>query len=268
MPQPAKIPLKFDTSELELATRQLALENGKDLAAAFNKKMGWLLRRWLWNTEKTNFGKMARSLDLRLRMGKAGEKKTKTGRILKFKSRWKIAGAEKIHGAGLVRSRRPEDAGATVPMIVAIIQKRRGGSPYRGISRAAGRRAMMKAVKKVSGARARSIGYLKSAIASAQKPFLPFSSGSSPGAPPVDSDRNLNPVGRQKGFGTLAVSGQRVLAVAVDKSTTKRQGGKALLKYAKPALEKAYADELKDTREYLDKVLYDTARRLGIKANR
>lgn len=250
------VPLKFDTSELELATRQLATETGKDLAAAFNKKMGWLLRRWIWNTQKTDFPKMARTLGLRLRMSKAGEKKTKTGKTIKFKARWKASG----------KTFKTEDQ--AVPLIVAIIQKRKGGSPYKGKTRREGRRAMIAAVKKKFGARARSISYLKSAIASAQKPFLPFSSGNSPGAPPVDRDRNLKPVGKPKGFGTVAVAGTRMLAVAVDKSTTKRQGAKALLKYAKPALEKAYADELKDTREYLNKVLYDTARRLGIKANR
>jgi hypothetical protein len=127
---------------------------------------------------------------------------------------------------------------------------------------------MKLAVKKKFGARARSIAYLRSAVASAQKPFLPFSSGSSGGVPPVENDRDLKQVGRPKGFGTIAEPGNRFLAVAVDKSTTKRQGDKGLTRYTLPALQKAYADELRDTREFLDEVLLKTARGLGITARR
>lgn len=258
--------LKFDTSELELATRQLSAENGKDLATAFNKKMGWLLRRWLWETKKADYAKMARSLGMRLRMGKSGQKVTKTGKILKFKGGWKANRVSSLGGsAGSFRSKRLADEGAMVPIIIAMISKRKSGSPYKGVSRSAGKSAMRAAIKKKFGARARSIGYLKSAIATAQKPFLPFSSGGR-GLPPMD--RTVKQYGRPKGFGTLARAGNRMLAVAVDKSTTKRQGDKALRKYAEPALAKAYADELRDTREYLDKVLYETARKLGISAKR
>lgn len=245
---------KFDTSALEAATRALAAENGKDLARAFNKKMGWLLRRWLWLTPKADYARMARTLGLQLRLYQSGEKVTRTGKVLKFKGGWRIKG---------VRKNRDE-----LPRIIAMIQKRKSGSPFKGKTRAAGARAMAQAIKRKIGARTRSIGYLKSAIASAQKPFLPFASGPGGGVPPVENDRSLKPVGRPKGFGTLAQPGSRVLAVAVDKSNTKRQGDKGLMKYARPALEKAYAAELADTEKYLNDVLYETARRLGIRAKR
>lgn len=257
------IPLTFDTSELEATTRQLATQLEKEVPAAFNKKMGWLLRRWLWHLKSANYAQMARALGLRLRLGRSGEKVTKTGKVIKFKARWKAGG--KTFQNQLVRDiKRGGDA---VPLIVAMISKRTGGSPYKGVSRAAGRRAMRAAVKKKFGARARSIGYLRSAVASAQKPFLPFSSGPS-AVPPIENDRSLRPVGRPKGFGTIAQPGNQPVAIAVDASITKRQRDQGLVKFSRPALEKAYAEELKDTQDFLNETLYQTARKLGISAKR
>ena len=103
--------LRFDTSALELAVRQISAENSKDLATAFNKKMGWLLRRWLWLTPKADRAKMVRQLGLQMKLYQSGEKTTKTGKILKFKGGWKIKGA----GKGNLRSKRPRDAGHVRP---------------------------------------------------------------------------------------------------------------------------------------------------------
>lgn len=253
--------LRFDTSALELAVRQISAENSKDLATAFNKKMGWLLRRWLWLTPKADRAKMVRQLGLQMKLYQSGEKTTKTGKILKFKGGWKIKGA----GKGNLRSKRPRDAGEMFPMIIALISKSKKGSPYKGKTRAQGRRAMARLVKRKSFFRTRSIGYLKSAIATAQKPFLKYSSGSSNGVPANESDPQLKPVGRPKGFGTLAEPGPRVLAVAVNKAFTRKQGDKGLMKYALPALQKAYSDELADTERFLEETLKKTARRLGVK---
>jgi len=259
MPKPL---LRFDTSDLELAVRQLALDNGKDLAAAFNKKMGWLLRRWLWLTPKADRSKMIRQLGLQMKLYQSGEKTTKTGKVIKFKGGWKIKGAAK---SSSVRSKRLSNGGASIPLIIAMISKYKKGSPYKGKTRAQGKRAMTKAIKRKAWFRNRSIGYLKSAIVSAQKPFLRFSSGSSGGVPAQEYDAQLKPVGRPKGFGTLATQGERVLAVAVNKATTRRQGDKGLMKYARPALQKAYADELADTEKFLNETMMKTARRLGVK---
>ena len=247
---------KFDTSALELATRQLVAENGKDLATAFNKKMGWMLRRWLWLTPKADKNVMARKLGLQMKLYQSGEKTTKSGKKLKFKGGWKIKGAAK-------KGNSTTKTGASIPMIFSILSKRKSGSPFKGRSRSAGRKAMAKAVKKKIGARLKSISYLKSAIATAQKPFLSYSSGSN--TVPQDNSSSLKPVGRPKGFGTLATAGNKVVAVAVNKAMTKRQGDKGLMKYALPALQKAYADELADTQAFLEKELRKTAQRLSIK---
>lgn len=244
----------FDTSELEATVRQITAHNGKDLARALNKKMGWLLRRWLWNTPKADSAKAIRELGLQLKNYQAGEKKTKSGKVIKFKGGWKVKGAA--------------TNSATLPMIIRMISRRKGGSPFKGKSRAEGARSMTRAISKRTKGRLRSIGYLKSAIASAQKPFLPFSSGAAGSVPPTDTSKNLKPTGRPKGFGTLATEGIRMMAVAVDKSTTKRQQDKGLMKFALPALQKAYRDELADTQKYLNDTLYDTARKLGVSAKR
>lgn len=259
----AKPLLKLDTSDMELAVRQIVAENGKDLATAFNKKMGWLLRRWLWLTPKTDRAKMVRQLGLQQKLYQSGEKTTRTGKKIRFKGGWKVKGA----GRGNVRARRKGilTGGDDIPLIVAIISKHRHGSPYKGKTRAAGRRAMAKLVKKKSGLRLRSIGYLKSAIATAQKPFLRYCSGSSNGVPVQENDSSLKPVGRPKGFGTIAQPGPRVLAVAVNKALTRKQGDKGLMKYALPSLRKAYADELADTQRFLDETMRKTAARVGVK---
>jgi hypothetical protein len=260
----AQFPLRWDTSELASTAARLFALQGKDLAAGLNKKMGWLLRRWLWNTPKADYRELARTLGLQMRLGQSGEKTTKTGKRIKFKGGWKIKGAAK---QGNVRSSRIADAGGMFPLIFALVNKP-GKSPFKGKSRRAGARAMKKAVDKKWKARVRSISYLKSAIASAQKPFLPFSSGNSPSGPTQDNSSSLKPVGKPKGFGTPAQPGDRVQAVAVDASFTKRQGDKALRKYAIPAFQRAYRDELADTEAYLEKVLQDTARKVGVRTRR
>ena len=221
--------------------------------------MGWLLRRWLWLTKKADKSTMIRQLGLQMKLYQAGERSTKTGKTLKFKGGWKVRGA----GRGNIRSKNPSDAGKLFPLIVAIIQKRKGGSPYKGKSRAAGRRAMAKAVKRKAWFRQRSIAYLKSGIASAQKPFLKFSSGST--GVPQDNDPLLKPVGRPKGFGTIATPGNQVMAIAISKTNTRKQGDRGLMKFALPALHKAYADELADTVRQLEIELTKTARRVGVK---
>ena len=245
--------VRIDTSELESVTRQLASATNKDVATAINKKMGWLLRRWMWITPKSDYNQMARSLGMKQKLYASGQKTTKTGKTIKFKGGWKVKGV----GKGNLKT----DSGS-VAMLVAMISKSKHGSPYKGKTRSAGRQAMIAAVKKRFSARAKAVAYLKSGIATALKPFLKFASGSSAFPP----DTKAKQVGRAKGFGTVATPGQRVLAVAVSKTTTKRQKDKALLKYSLPALKQAYAEELADTKAYLNKTLYETARKLGISA--
>lgn len=246
---------KFDTSLLEQATRELAKENGKDLAKAFNKKMGWLLRRWLWLTPKSNYNKIVRQLGLQRKLYQSGEKVTKKG-TLKFKGGWKIKGVAK-------KGNITTSGGESLPLIYALVSKRKKGSPFKGKTRKQGAKAMGIAVKKKYLARIRSIGYLKSGIASAQKPFLPFSSGGTQ-MPPEDN-KQMKPTGRPKGFGTIASPGNRVLAVALSKTGTRRQGDRGLMRFALPALQKAYDIELADTVNYLEGELKKTARRLGVK---
>lgn len=259
------VPLTFDTTELDAATTMLAAHLKKDVPKALNKKMGWLLRRWLWYTPKADIGKMSSSLKIRMRLGKSGEKKVKVkgvSRTIKFKGGWKMA-----HGRTY----------GEAPLAALIIQARRRksgeGSPFKGVSRAKGKSAMRKLVAKMTKARARSSGFLKSGIAAAQKPFLPFSSGNGNGVPPIDRDKNLKTVGSGiTGLGQPATD-TTPMAIVIDRTLTKKSSkgvlsNKGMMKYAKPALERAYKEETADTVAYLNNALYETAIGLGIKAKR
>lgn len=256
-------PLTFDTTELQDATLKLSAQLGKDVPRAMNKKMGWLLRRWLWYTPKADIGKMASSLNVRLRLGKSGEKTVKVkgvSRTIKFKGGWKMA-----HG-------RTYGEAPLAALIIQARQRKAGlGSPFKGVSRAKGASAMRKLVSKMTKARARSAGFLKSGIAAAFKPFLPFASSYGNGVPPIDRDRNLKPTGSGiTGIGQPATETMG-FAVAIDRTLTKKSSkgvlsNKGMMKYARPALERAYKEETADTVEFLNKALYETARRLGISA--
>lgn len=257
------IPITFDTTELEAATRILAAHLKKDVPKAINKKMGWLLRRWLWYTPKADIGKIASSLNIRMRLGKSGEKTVKikgVSRTIKFKGGWKMA-----HGRTF----------GEAPLAALIIQARRrksgAGSPFKGVSRSKGASAMRKLVAKMTKARARSSGFLKSGIAAALKPFLPFASSHGPGVPPIDRDKNLKPTGSGiTGIGQTATD-TVPMAIAIDRTLTKKSSkgvlsNKGMMKYARPALERAYKEETADTVAFLNKQLYETARALGISA--
>lgn len=238
--------ITLDTSELEAAVRQLSAHLGKDLPKALNKKMAWLLRRWFWKLPQVPATRINSQLGLRMRQTGSGK--------------WRRVGARTF-------KRADQD----VPLIVAIIQKR--GSPFKGVSRKEGLRRMKAAVKKISGARARSSGYLKSGVVSAMQPFLRFASGGRQASPPR---AGMKPTGRAKGFGFPArEGGTSHTAIASDQtisrnrwSRNKKPEDAALRKYALPALREAYREELADTLEFLNKTLYDTARKVGISARR
>jgi len=69
------LPLTFDTSALEQATKELAALNDKELSVYLNKKMGWLHRRWLWNVKKADFQRIKKELGAELKSvtGKRGK---------------------------------------------------------------------------------------------------------------------------------------------------------------------------------------------------
>lgn len=242
-----KIKFKFDTSELENATRQLVAMNGKDLSTALNKKMGWIHRRWLWNVKKADFQRIKNELGVELKsvVGKRGG-------VLKRK---RLGFGDTYYNQ------------LATLIIVSRYRKKGLSVPPKG-------KLKSEALKLVRS-KIKSVNFLKSIIAQAGKPFFPAASGS--GGPPKTQDEKIRPIGRTKGFGTLAKDGKKMVAVSVSKEWTKSRidrkgrtsGGEAGgEKYLKPGLEKAYADETADTVIFLNKQLYDTARKLGVSANR
>jgi hypothetical protein len=233
-------PFKLDTSELEKTTRLLAELNGKDLATATNKKMGWLLRRWLWNTPKADRLEIGKQLSSLIYSFKGSR------RTLKTATRYQSKGQQ-----------------YEAPVAALIINSVRAKQGKKGLYGD----AMAKAVKNLIGGRQRSSAYLKSGIATALKPFLPFASGGA--GPPLEKGKELKPVGQPKGFGIPAQSSSGItVATAIDKTLTKRRGDAGLMKIAKPALEQAYRDELADTEKFYNEQLYQTAKKIGITCKR
>lgn len=236
------IKLNFDTAEMEAAIQQYAALSGKSVSDLINRKLGWVLRRALWAAHKTNYISLAAELGQKTR--KYG--RNPGGRFVekrKRKKKW-FASSTKFKEA---------------PALAIIINARRGKKGAKGLYG----KDMQAAFKKVWGARARSIGYLKSGFKAALDPFLPYCSGQS--GPPVDNSGRV--VGSKKGLGSLA-NANRLSGFGFIFAKTKRKGSDMLEKFGKPALEKAWADEMRDFRNHLNTALYEAAQKTGIKARR
>jgi len=246
------IPLALDTSGMHEALKEYVAFKGygtRKITRIINKKMGRTLYGALERTPKASYTGMARELNLRLKI-KRSHTITRGGKT------WKTKGGAKFAGAA---------SNVELPMIVAILQARarRGGySAYFGVSHRRGVARMKKEIKRVTGVRARSIGFLRSIFASAMKPFT-----RDMGWTPRLDKSDVRPVGKQKGFGTRATD---MLQTAEARLTqwTKRQGDKGWRRYMYPALVESYALELKDFRQHVNDALYEAAKQQGIPARR
>lgn len=208
----------------------------RSLAKVINKKMAWIVRRALWYTPKADYATMARELGQQLQSRTRVNRKT-------GKSTTSLTARKGKSWLSHTNSART----ASAPLLALMINKRRGENGLPGLHGA----AMAAEFRRIFGARARSIGFLKSGWLPALKSFRQFSGGGAGarGLPPMD--KATRQTGQPKGGGQIATE-KRPIAVIWNSASTKRDHKKALLKYGQPALQRAFAEELADTIKFIE----------------
>jgi hypothetical protein len=241
---------KIDTSEMDSAIMQLLPYTSKGVSQLINQKVGWVLRKTLWNTKKADFEKIKRELGVELKqvMGRRG----------KPLKRMKLAVNDKYY--------------KQLSTLIVVSRLRKKGEPIPSKSK------LKSMAVDLVRAKVRSVAFLKSGVATALKPFLKFCSGKA-GGPPPSNDERAKTYGEPKGWGSIATdntngvfhaSGKFILFTKrrTDRKGRTSGGNTGAVNYVKPALEAAFKSELTDTKQRLNDVLFEAARKVGISAKK
>lgn len=141
-----------------------------------------------------------------------------------------------------------------------IINKRRGARGEKGLYG----EAMTVAIGLVKAARLRSVAFLKSGWLPAIKVLekrveMKWRRGA------ARNDKAAKIVGRDKGEATPARQGWKVFAEIVNAANANRDTRTALIKEGFPALQRAFAHEVRSMKEYIEKKMREDAKIVGIK---
>lgn len=246
---------RLNTSQWNRAAALYAVATKRTMAEAINKKASWIVRRALWYTPKADYGKMGAELGQELQTRTRVNRRT--GKEISFLSAIK---SQKEKRGSTWLPQFASDRSGTAPLLALIINKRRGQKGQPGLYGS----AMKREFRKIFGARARSIGFLKSGWLPALNLFRRFSGGGAGarGLPPVDTSTKQK--GAAKGGGRIATPA-RPVAVIWNSASAKRDHKQALFKYGKPALQRAYDEEIADLYQFLAKKMTAEARKIGIR---
>lgn len=219
---------KLNTAEFNRTLKQYAGYSKREVTVILNTKAFFIARRAVIETPKTNKGKIGKELGRVIRTGK------RAGQLVLKKAR-----------------------DFAVPLAALIINKRLG--PGHGLEGA----AMAEAIKKLLGARLRSIAFLKSGWLPAIKKLEPLAEKR--GAP--RQDKTPTQFGQAKGFAKPAGEGWRASCVIANLADARRDAKEALIKYGGPALQRAFDFETASMRKYIEDKLRAAAKRAGIRTN-
>lgn len=140
----------------------------------------------------------------------------------------------------------------SVPLAVAIIQVRERDagrrSPFFNRALGAGRAKMTRMITAMIGARMRSIAFLKAGWIPAIRKLAPHAEHR--GVPPTDPQARQR--GRDKGDAKPAANDWRPRAMIVNLATTRRDTKQALIKFGSRGLQRAFDDETRSMREYIE----------------
>lgn len=240
--------------EFTSTLRKYALLSSRTPAEICNRKAYFINRRAIWNTRKADYAKMAKELGQILKEVKR-----------KFRGK---PGQTRLSARGQGQFNSAGDA----PLLAIIINARRGKKGQKGLHGA----AMSEAFKKVFGARARSIAFIKSGFIEARDTFKRWcqSNGVSIGGrglPPSESSAAGGPkqIGSKKlGGAEPAIIGRwSARARFWNTANAKRDHKEAVITYGTPGLEKGFADETADTVGEIEKRLRQHAKTAGVRTN-
>lgn len=230
----------LDAREFTQTLREYAKISSRTPANICNKKAYFVARRAIWYTPKADFQSVANELGQVLTTTKKG----------KLRSKW----------GSFVNSA----ISAAAPALALIINARRGKAGKPGLQGA----QMMEAFRKVFGARARSIGFIKSGWIAARTMFSRYGASGSRNLPPNEGTGigGVKQVGEAKGGGKAATAGLwNVHAQLWNTASTTRDHKGALVMYGLPALEKAVEEENADTRRFIEDELKKAAHSAGVR---
>lgn len=239
-----------DTKEFDTALRAYAALSRRTPAEVCNKKAYHIVRRAIWHTHKADYQTMADQLGQVLRTVKSGKR---------------AGGLTMKRGKGAWTWTANRN-GVMAPLLALIINARRGRKGKPGLRGA----AMAAEFKKVFGARARSIAFIKSGWIVARDLFRRGSGGVGRGLPPTEGQGMGGPkqIGKPKGSATRAADNTwKAIATFTNSAWTKRDKGVSVIKYGTPALERAFAEETADTIAEVEKRLREQAQKAGIRTN-
>lgn len=234
---------RLNTTEFNRNANAYAIRVKRSLPEAINRKMAWINRKALWYTPKADYLKMGNQLGQLLKAGR--NRKGQSSKLTMARGKF-------------FNSART----AAAPLLALIINARRGRKGLPGLQG----KEMKKEFQKVFGARARSIGFLKSGWLPALALFRRFSGkgAGARGLPPEDKAARQSKSGNQKGGGKIATE-SRPTAIIWNTASGKRDHKQALIKYGSPALQRAYYEEVADLKQFLTKQFVQDAKAQGIR---
>ena len=242
---------RVDTREFSRAISLLAAAKKKDLANVVNKKLYYVARKSVWYTQVANYERIANEL---------GQNYTRaTG---KRSNSFKMVKHSTFNNART----------ASAPLAAILVNFFRGKLGKSGLRGA----AMVKEVQRFVGKRLRSIGFLKAGWIAARDVFKSKAKILTAPEGTIAGKSKRTGVARLGG-GIPAVPADRIYAAIWNQANYLAEKNpetgqpynheKALIKYGLPALNKAFTEELADTKTELEKELRKSARGVGVKTN-
>lgn len=253
--------IKFDSSEIDSALRNLAVVSDKKPSELVNQKSYRIFQKCVWWAKVTEKETIENELGASAALELV---KLKSGRYSRAKKNVKS-----FFGQG-------DGDQDDFPLAAAIIQSRAGRSgkpsPWKGVDRATGAKNMLDSMRKLYGARQKSRGYFKACFATIRDVFkaktpkkLPFSDPAGRGSGTVAS------LARDKGRiadATPAIDGKSIATSTFWIVSPKHDIKDAISKFVEPVLQRAMDEEADSTAEHAaEKEYEDTIRALGIKVS-
>lgn len=237
--------IRVNDREFRQTLRQYIQVSRRTIPEIVNSKAYFIARRAIYETPKANKLTIGKSLSQLLMSFKAT---AKGGRmVLKTVTRFGRLGQT-----------------TQVPLAAILVNWQRGQRGKKGLYG----EQMRAAVEHFILNRQRTIAFIRSGWLPAVKilaPYVPRKTG----AAPLDPETKQR--GRQKGSAVPAQEGFRVTArienaIAAGGKNAEHHG-EAVNKYAIPALQRAFANEEKSMRQYMEDKLRDSAKKVGIRTN-
>lgn len=244
--------LKVDTREFMRSLRALAVAKNKNFSDVVNKKLYYVARKAVWFTKVADYQRIAQEMG----------------------QNYKPAKGKRTGSFTMVKHSTYANTDKDAPLAAILVNFYRGKLGKKGLYG----QALKVAVQKMVGLRLRSIGFLKAGWIAARDAMKRQAK--------IMTAPEGTVAGGSKRAGVARLGGAVAATPARDKAYARienrasygsrpnphrgkepYQHDKALMRYALPALERAFADETADTMAEVEKELRKSCKWLGIRTN-